>query len=406
MSRPDLAPIRPGSIIADRWRVVGLVSLDGVMAEVYEVEHLVTQQTAALKLLRPEYADSDMAIQRGHLEAIAGARVRHPNLNLILDTGDHDGRPFLVAPLLRGQDLRTWLADLGAFSIGDALFIAIEVASAISAIHQQARAVHRDVKPANIFVTYDGAVKLLDLGIAKFVQTSLAKLKTASGELAGSIAYMAPEQLDGVATFASDIYAVGMVLYEMIARRHPQLDDDGHFPPCGILIERLHQGDLPPPVDQIAPNCPVSLAKLVSACLAASPGDRPRSADELRLELKLELERWCSAHPEVRPGAAFRAPRSVKPKTLAIRSRRNEPPTAVGSIAPKVILQLDDATLAPTLPGDGRSLRKPSRLMSRRPLALILALCLLVLAAFVIVCAAALVKGRALPSIPFVLHSR
>jgi serine/threonine-protein kinase len=334
------------------------------MAEIYEVEHISRHEIAALKLLRAKFASSDMAIQRGHLEAIAGTRAQHPNLNAVLGAGEYGGRPYLVTPLLKGLNLRGWLNEIAPLSIPDALIIAIEVTAAVAALHQQARAVHRDIKPENIFLTLEGGVKLLDLGVAKLLETTGFQLRTASGEYAGSLAYMAPEQLESRASFASDLYSIGLVLYEMIAGRHPLVDVHGRWPSSTALLQRFFHYEVPPSLSQVAPDCPESLSRIVDQCLAQWPAHRPTSADALLTLLTRELERWRASHPSATPerGLVFQSQAPAVAHVLAVRSRSApHSPAAATSPSHKVILQLDPLALAPTNPTRGTLRRRARR---------------------------------------------
>jgi serine/threonine protein kinase len=330
------AVLSPGTLVGT-WRIIGVLSIEGVMGEIYEAEHTLGRDIAALKLLRARFASSESALERSHLEAIVGARVRHPNLNAVLDTGEYQGRPFLVTALLTGKNLRAWLAELGAFPIDEALHVALELGAALDALHSQARVIHRDIKPENIFVSYDGSVKLLDLGVAKLLTPSSSSPRdfaTDTGELTGSLAYMAPEQLENEPSFASDLYALGLVLYEMVAGRHPLLDAEGNWPPYGVLIERLQSRATLPALCEASPGCPASVSTLVMQCLAASPEVRPLSARRLRELLQSELDRFHRRHGR-RDGHIFRrAAReaSPSPRPGAAHTSPSPPPTASPAI--------------------------------------------------------------------------
>lgn len=221
--------LRPGDVI-HQWTVVRLVSRGGGMGDIYEVRHQYLRTTAALKLLKAQLATNATALTRIRREGRIGANLKHPNLNLVYDGGEHRGQPYFLMDLLEGKNLREWLNDLGSLAIGDALFVAMEVCAGLHALHSEAGAIHRDVKPDNIFVTYRGEVKLLDLGGAKPSESATTSPITKTNEGIGTVAYMAPEQFDRREGYGSDLYALGIILYELIAGNHPFVEVPGAGP--------------------------------------------------------------------------------------------------------------------------------------------------------------------------------
>lgn len=342
-SSPEV--LRPGDVI-QQWTVVRLVSRGG-MGDIYEVRHQYLRTTAALKLLKAKFAGSTSALTRIRREARIGANLKHPNLNLVYDGGEHRGQPYFLMDLLEGKNLREWLKELGSFSIGDALFVAMEVCAGLDVLHTEGGAIHRDVKPDNIFVTYRGEVKLLDLGGAKPSEHATTSPITKMNEGIGTVAYMAPEQIDRHECYGSDLYALGIVLYELIAGQHPYVEVPGCWPADHELI-RSHLLEDPTPLGDIVQGCPESLGQLVAKCVAKSPAERPASALALRDLLRRELEFWTHGDEDLarRVGAAFK---DRLPPTPRRRITYLTPPDPRGVSAVEGALRAADSTLMPTV---------------------------------------------------------
>jgi serine/threonine protein kinase len=272
-----------GDVVGD-WTIVRRVS-HGAVGDVYEVRSAKIA-SAALKWLRPEQED-EVAAMRVRREAATGAALQHPNLNLVFDRGEYLGQPYFVTELLHGNNLREQLRTAGPSAIGAAIVIGIAVCSALDAIHVRAEAIHRDIKPENIFLTSDGAVKVLDLGYAKYRDLPL----TRKNEAIGSVAYMAPEQFQRQESARSDLYALGLVLYELVAGIHPFVDLPEQWPSTEEMIRR-HFFDEPNPLPALVSDCPDSFGRLVARCLSKSQDDRPPRALALRGLLRDELESW------------------------------------------------------------------------------------------------------------------
>jgi len=289
---PGLAP---GSLIGD-YLVVARIA-EGGHGAVYEAEHRTLGRRAAIKVMHRHLADSDEMVARFVREAKVVNQVRHPAIVDIYDLGQlPDGRPYCVMEFLPGRSLSALLAASGRLEPRVAVAILEQICGALSAAHA-AGIVHRDVKASNVML--DGSdpprAKLLDFGIAKVTTAGAAGL-TRAGERLGTHSYMSPEQLrclpvDG----RTDVYAAGVLLFQLLAGRLPFLGADP------AEIERLHLEAPPPRVSLSAPVSP-AFDGVVARCLAKSPGDRYASADALAAALRAaagaagpETERRASA---------------------------------------------------------------------------------------------------------------
>ena len=232
-----------------RYRLVRRIATGG-MGEVWEADDTVLGRRVALKVLVAELAADKRATRRFVREARATARLTHPNVARVYDFGRDGGVPFLVMELLQGETLADRLAA-GPLPPAEAARIAASVADALDAAHQLG-IVHRDVKPANVMLTPAGDVKVMDFGIAAAADETHST--TGSG-LYATVAYVSPERVAGEpATPASDVYSLGVVLYELLCGRPPFT---GSTP---ALVARAHLHDPPPPVRQLAPWVPSRLA--------------------------------------------------------------------------------------------------------------------------------------------------
>ena len=204
----------PGTIVAGRYRILGLLGRGG-MGEVYRADDLRLEQQVALKFLaRSRVADEEW-LARFHGEVRLARRVTHPNVNRVYDIGEADGEVFLSMEYVDGENLGSLLKRIGRLPIERALRMARELCAGLGAAHDQG-VLHRDLKPANVMVDGLGHARIMDFGIA------VAKSDTASVGTAGTPAYMAPELFEGVeASVASDVYSLGVVLFEMVTGRLP-----------------------------------------------------------------------------------------------------------------------------------------------------------------------------------------
>ncbi len=239
----------------------------GGMAAVYRARDVTTQRLVAIKVLHPALAWNEKAVQRSLLEAQTAARLRHPNIVTIYEVGEQGGVYFIVMELLDGEPLSVILSR-GRLSPERALRILRQVAAALDYAHQQG-VVHRDVKRANVFVMPGDHVKQLDFGIAKVAEVSGL---TVSGGIVGSPAYMAPEQARGEPVGpAADIYALGVLAYEMLTGRPP-------FTGATVHVLHAHAYATPPPARRWNPQLPAAVERALARVLAKHPQQRYPSA--------------------------------------------------------------------------------------------------------------------------------
>jgi serine/threonine-protein kinase len=256
-----------GPCLGGRYRMGALLGTGG-MGEVWAARDLLLDRAVAVKLIGGALAGDGRAAERLRREARAAARLDHPNIARVLDLGEHDGRPYLVMELLEGESLAARIDRVGPMPPAEAARIVAAVADALEAAHH-AGVVHRDVKPGNVFLTSTGAVKVLDFGIA----SAAGDAALTTGDLIGTAAYLAPERALGQrATPAADVYALGVVLYELLA---------GHRPfEAGSEVElaMAHVNADPPSLRQAAPSTPGFLVAACHNALAKDPSARPASA--------------------------------------------------------------------------------------------------------------------------------
>jgi len=262
-------------MLADRYRLRRLIASGG-MAQVWEADDEVLSRPVAVKLLHPHLASDDSFVARFRAEAIAAARLAHPAIVSIYDTCNEGGREAIVMELVRGTTLRRLLDERHTLDPHEVTSIGSHVAEALDAAHRSGL-VHRDVKPANILLSDDGRVLVADFGIAKAIAGSDV---TQDGLMIGTAKYLAPEQVEGRAVDGrTDIYALGIVLYEALCGRVPfQADTD-----AGTALARLNQTPLRP--RQVRAGISKPFEQVVLRAMARRPDDRFATAGELRSAL-------------------------------------------------------------------------------------------------------------------------
>jgi tRNA A-37 threonylcarbamoyl transferase component Bud32 len=275
------APVTPagppaaGQLLAGRYRLESMIASGG-MAQVWQGTDEVLRRQVAVKLLHPHLAADSTFVTRFRQEAVAAARLAHPGIVSIYDTCSENGVEAIVMELVLGPTLRERLDDRTPIDPWQAAGLAAQVAEALDAAHR-AGLVHRDVKPANVLLAGDGRVKVADFGIAKAVAD--ADL-TQPGLMVGTAKYLAPEQVRGEAVDArTDIYSLGVVLYEMLCGRPPFSADTD----AATALARLQRDPLRP--RQVRAGVPKALEEVVCRAMAREPGDRYDSASDLRAAL-------------------------------------------------------------------------------------------------------------------------
>lgn len=268
-----MQPAVPGRLLGGRYRVLDLVARGG-MASVWIGEDTLLARRVAVKTLHPELGADESLRARFRNEAISSASLQDARIVGIYDTGEDDGVAYIVMEFVEGQDLKRLLADEGRLSPSRATRIARDVAAALDRAHR-AGIVHRDIKPANVLISRDHRVKVTDFGIAK--AANAASDLTGAGAIVGTARYLAPEQVRADPVDArADVYAVGLLLYEMLTGRLPFHGDSD----MATALARLSTAP-----DPLPPTVPAAVAAIVTRCLAVDPARRYASAGALALAL-------------------------------------------------------------------------------------------------------------------------
>ncbi len=266
-----------GSFIADRYEIIEQIGAGG-MSDVYKAKDQVLGRFVAVKVLKPEFAEDVNFVSKFHTEAQSAAGLQHPNIVNIYDVGSEEHMHYIVMEYVEGITLKTYIEKKGQLNYKEAISIAIQVARGIEAAHNN-NIVHRDIKPQNIMISNEGKVKVTDFGIAR-----AATSNTIHSDVMGSVHYTSPEQArNGFVDGKSDIYSLGIVMYEMVTGRVP-FDGDTTV---AIAIQHLQEEMVPPSV--YAPDLPISLEKIILKCTQKSQDRRYSSMGQLLVDLKKAL---------------------------------------------------------------------------------------------------------------------
>ena len=255
------------------------------MAEVWEASDDILGRPVAVKILLPHLAQDESFRERFRREAIAAARLAHPNVVATFDTGLDDGVAYIVMELVTGRTLYEVLAQQGAFTPQKAVGVAVQVAAALDYAHRNG-IVHRDIKPGNILLADDDRVKVADFGIAKAAirddgrGSGFSRDLTKSGSMVGTAKYLSPEQVNAEPVDGrADIYSLGVVLYEMLCGRPPFAGE------TDVAVALHHANSIPPSPRQLRSGIPKPLEAVVMRCLAKSPDGRYATAADLQTAL-------------------------------------------------------------------------------------------------------------------------
>lgn len=256
-------------ILARRYELQELIG-GGGMADVYKAQDKLLDRAVAVKILHQQYANDAEFVEKFRREATAAAKLAHPNIVNIYDVGEDGGSQYIVMEYVSGPTLKEVIQQKGCLEPIEAVRIAKEIASALESAHRN-NLVHCDIKPHNILVMPDGHIKVTDFGIARAVSASTM---TYSGSVMGSVHYFSPEQAKGtVITTKSDVYSLGVVLYEMLTG---QLPFNGE---TSVSIALKHLQEEPVPIRQLNPSIPPVLEAIVQKAMSKAPADRPSSTE-------------------------------------------------------------------------------------------------------------------------------
>ncbi|MFN5935339.1 MAG: protein kinase domain-containing protein, partial [Roseiflexaceae bacterium] len=297
-------------ILNQRYEIESKIG-DGGMASVYRGRDLRLNRVVAIKILHPHHAGDLNFLQRFSHEAMAAANLRHPSIVDIYDVGQEDRQHFIVMEYVDGSDLKSLILRYKQLPVQQVLQIAAAIAEGLDAAHQLGM-VHRDVKPQNIMVSNDETAKITDFGIAK---SGLSTAQTETGVTFGTADYISPEQARGQpATAQSDIYALGVTIYEALTGQLPFVGDSA------VAVALQHVGSKPPPIRRHNPNVSQSLETLIMRALAKNPSERPTTAKEFAQLLRAQEE--TEVRETVRPQ---RVPASGRSATSISAQMRHVP---------------------------------------------------------------------------------
>ncbi len=270
-----------GMFVADRYEIMGKIGAGG-MSDVYKARDHILGRFVAIKVLKTEFSEDVNFVVKFRTEAQSAAGLEHPNIVNIYDVGSESGMHYIVMEYVEGVTLKTYIEKKGSLTYKEAVSIAIQVGRGMEAAHAK-NIIHRDIKPQNILISTEGKAKVTDFGIARAVSNN-----TISADVMGSVHYASPEQArNGFVDAKSDIYSLGIVMYEMVTGRVP-FDGDTTV---SIAIQHLQEEMKAPGI--YAKDLPVSLEKIILKCTQKSPDRRYRNTSELLADLKQVL-----VHPD------------------------------------------------------------------------------------------------------------
>ncbi len=262
-------------MLARRYELIEKIG-EGGMAVVYKARCTYLDRWVAIKVLRDQYANNPEFVDRFQREARAAARLAHPNIVSIYDVGEDQGQHFIVMEYVQGENLKNYLSSRGTLSPQAVADVGRQVAAALAHAHCRG-IIHRDIKPHNLLITPEGQVKVTDFGIAR---AAAASSLTETGVVLGSVHYFSPEQARGGAVDArSDIYALGVVLYELLTGELPFTGDSP------IAVALRHLDSEPRPITELCSHVPEGLDQTIMKAMAKNPVDRYQTAGELSLDL-------------------------------------------------------------------------------------------------------------------------
>jgi len=328
--QPRVAATEGEALFAGRYQLLGKIGRGG-MGTVYRARDTLVGDVVALKMLELEDKQRGDLLERFRREVRLARRISHPHVARTHDLGEHAGHLFLTMEYVEGEDLQSLLGRERALGAARSARIALAVCEGLSAAHA-AGVVHRDLKPANVLVERGGRVVLTDFGIARAMAGEAA---SRTQGMVGTPMYMSPEQLSGGEVEArSDLYAVGLLLYEMLTGEAPFTGDS----PMAVAFARLRQ---PPPDPAGHPGVPDALAQLVTHCLAREPQERPSGA----LEVAAALRAWLTSAGEPLESVSAISTQTPRPSTLGTVT-----PTSV-PVTPRTL----SSTGASAMTGSGRA---------------------------------------------------
>ncbi|MST82147.1 Stk1 family PASTA domain-containing Ser/Thr kinase [Bilifractor porci] len=306
--------LKEGVILSERYEIIARIGSGG-MADVYKAQDHKLNRLVAVKVMKAEFREDTGFVQRFQKEAQAAAKLSHPNVVNVYDVGEDRGLYYIVMELVEGITLKNYIQKKGKLSVKEATSIAIQVSLGLEAAHNRG-IIHRDVKPQNIMISTDGKVKLSDFGIAKAMNSN-----TITANVMGSVHYSSPEQVrGGISDAKSDIYSLGITMYEMVTGRVP-FDGDSTV---SIAIKHLQEEMVSP--SRYTPDLPYSLEQIILKCTQKNPERRYHNVGELIEDLKHSLIDPQGNFVQIAPraGAAAAAVRTPQNQQAPRRLSREE----------------------------------------------------------------------------------
>ena len=269
-----------GTIFAERYEILRKKG-EGGMAIVYKAEQLDNGRTVALKVLRPELSGDSGFVQRFMREAQALSGLSHPNIVQTYDAGKYNNQYYIAMEYIEGENLKNYIARKGEISAQMAVYIAAQICHALQHAHSR-NVIHRDIKASNILLSKNGTVKVADFGLAKVANTNTISYN--KGDVIGSVYYISPEQVRGAtSTERSDIYSLGVILYEMLTGKVPFSGETA----VAVAVQHT-KGAFPDPKEE-QPDIPESLRRIITKATRREPYRRYSSASEMELDLQRAL---------------------------------------------------------------------------------------------------------------------
>jgi eukaryotic-like serine/threonine-protein kinase len=279
-----------GKILAERYELIEKIA-EGGMARVYRGRDLLLKRTVAVKILKDQMTGDAAFIRRFEREAQSAAALSHPHIVNIYDVGEEDGTYYMVMEYVDGKNLKEYIREKGPLPVSEAVQITRQIADALQQAHA-AGVVHRDIKPQNILFSHDGKVKVTDFGIAI---AGDGVTVTVGDEIIGSVQYISPEQArGGVAGKQSDLYSLGVVLYEMVTGKVPFTGES----PVAVAMKHIQEQIIPP--RRLVEKIPESLEQIILKAVEKDSADRYNSASELLEDLYYADEKGSPGGPLVR----------------------------------------------------------------------------------------------------------
>ena len=270
-----------GSFLSDRYEILSKVGAGG-MSDVYKAKDHILSRFVAIKVLKQEFSEDSSFVTKFRAEAQSAAGLEHPNIVNIYDVGSENGLYYIVMEYVEGITLKTYIEKKGQLSFKESASIAIQVARGIESAHNK-NIIHRDIKPQNIIISTEGKVKVTDFGIAKATSSN-----TISSDVMGSVHYASPEQArNGFVDGRSDIYSLGIVMFEMVTGRVPF---DGETT-VAVALQHLQEEIARP--SKYAPDLPISFEKIILKCTQKTPDRRYQTIEDLLADIRRSL-----AHPD------------------------------------------------------------------------------------------------------------